>query len=89
VWTIQRVSVQSSLNHLIRPHQHVGRNRQADLLSRFEIDDELELLRLLHREIGKLSAFEDLVHLGSGAPIKVIEVRPIGHKAALIDVLLP
>jgi hypothetical protein len=32
---------------LIRPHQHIGTNRQADLLRRFEIDDELELLRLL------------------------------------------
>src|SRR5207253_9504499 len=36
------------LNHLIRPRQHIGRNRETDLLRRFQIDDELELRRLLH-----------------------------------------
>ena len=36
-------------DHFIRPHQHVRRNRQADLLGGFQIDDELELRRLLDR----------------------------------------
>jgi hypothetical protein len=45
------------LDHLIRPRQHVGRNRQADLLGRFQIDDELELCRLLHRQVGGLGSF--------------------------------
>jgi hypothetical protein len=49
-----------SSNHLIRPRQHVGRNRQADLLRCFKIDNELELLRLLYRQISGLSAFENL-----------------------------
>ena len=40
-----------SLDHSVRPRQHVRRNRQADLLGSFEIDDELELLWLLHRKI--------------------------------------
>ena len=52
----------SSLNHLIRSHQHVWRNRQADLLSGLEIDHQLKLRRLLHREIGRLGALEDSVH---------------------------
>ena len=34
-------------NDLIRPYQHVRWNRQADLLGGFQIDDELELFRLL------------------------------------------
>ena len=42
-----RISV--SLDHFIRPRQHIRRNRQADLLRRLKIDDELELRRLLHR----------------------------------------
>jgi hypothetical protein len=37
-------------DHLIRPRKYVGRDRQADLLRRFEIDDELEFDRLLGRE---------------------------------------
>ena len=36
-----------SPDHLIRSRQHVRRNRHADLLCGFEIDDELKLRRLL------------------------------------------
>ena len=36
-----------SFDHFIRSRQHVGRNRQTDLLRGFQIDDELELCRLL------------------------------------------
>jgi hypothetical protein len=42
----------SSLDHLIRSHQHIWWNRQADLLSRFQIDDELE------RQVDLLGGFE-------------------------------
>ena len=45
-----------SFDDLIRPRQHVGRNRQADLLSRFKVDNELELYRLLYRKFGRLRA---------------------------------
>jgi hypothetical protein len=31
----------SLLDHLIRTRQHVGRNRQTDLVGVFQIDDEL------------------------------------------------
>jgi hypothetical protein len=46
----------------------VRRDRQADLLGRFEIDDELELHWLLHGKISRLRAFEDLVHVRAEAP---------------------
>ena len=48
------------LDHLIRPHQHVRRNRQADLLRGFEIDDELKLRRLLDRQVAGLAPFKIL-----------------------------
>jgi hypothetical protein len=38
-----------SLNYPIRSYEHVRRNRQADLLRGFEIDNEFELRRLLNR----------------------------------------
>src|SRR5215510_5965064 len=37
-----------SFDHFICPREHVRRNRQGDLLSGFEIDNELELGRLFH-----------------------------------------
>jgi len=45
------------LDHPIRPHQHVGRNRQADLLGGFEVDSEFKFHRLLHRNVSGLSSF--------------------------------
>jgi hypothetical protein len=38
-----------SLDYLVCSRQHIGRNRPADLLGGFQIDDKLELSRLLHR----------------------------------------
>ncbi len=53
-------------NHLGRLIKDLGRNRDAELLSRLEIDDQLELLWLLYGKIGWLRALEDLVNPGIG-----------------------
>ena len=49
-----------SLDHPIRPRQHLRRNRQADLLGCFEIDHQLELRRLLDRQSAGLAPFRIL-----------------------------
>jgi len=71
-------------NHPLRPHQHIRRNCQADLLRRFQIDDELELLSPFQRQISGLSAFQDLVHDGRGAPAQVAHVRSVRQQASRI-----
>jgi hypothetical protein len=48
----QRAAYFQSSNHFVRPVQQRLRNCDANLLGSFEIDDELKLCRLLHREIG-------------------------------------
>jgi len=50
-----------SLDQLGRPREHLRRNRQADLLGRFQIDHELKLGRLLDRQIGGLGSLQDSV----------------------------
>ena len=55
-----------SLDQPTRPGEHLRRNRQADLLGRLEIDDKLELLRLLHRS-GLLGTFHVFVYENSRA----------------------
>src|SRR5215813_7857722 len=52
-----------SFDHFVCSCQDVRQDRQADLLGRFEIDNKLELLRLLHRQIGGLRPLENLVHV--------------------------
>ena len=41
-------------DHSIRSRQHIWRNREADLLGRFEIDHQLKLCRLFDRKVGGL-----------------------------------
>jgi len=41
------LTIHSLPDDFIRPDQHIRRNRQTDLLGRLQIDDELELHRLL------------------------------------------
>jgi hypothetical protein len=57
-----------SLDQLVRPSEHLRRDRQADLLRRFKIDHELELRRLLHWKISRLGALEDFVHVIRDTP---------------------
>jgi hypothetical protein len=76
-----------SLDHFIRSIQHRLRNGQADLLRRFEIDDELELYWLFHRQISRLGTFQNLVHVRSGTPMEVSVICSIEHETAFIDKL--
>src|SRR5215467_5999260 len=55
-------------DHSIRSHQHIGRDRQADLLGRFEIDHQFEFRRLLDWQIGGLGAFQNLVDISRCTP---------------------
>src|SRR5262245_20286717 len=75
------------LDHFIRPHQHIRRNRQADLLRRFEIDDEFKLCRLLHGKVGGLGTLQDLVHICSGTPVQVDNVRAVAHKTPSLYII--
>jgi hypothetical protein len=45
------------LNNFVCPREHSRRDRQSNLLRRLQIDDELELRRLLDWQIGGLGPF--------------------------------
>jgi hypothetical protein len=64
----------------IRSGQHVWRNREADLLGGFEIDNELELRRLLDRQVGWLSAFQNFVYEYGGTFIEILRFVPYDIK---------
>src|SRR4029077_944473 len=74
-------------DHLIRSRQHVRWNRQADLLGGFQIDDELELRRLLDRQIFRLGAFQDLVDVSGRAPVEISDQGTVSHQATLLGKL--
>src|SRR5262245_31903564 len=78
----------SSLDHLIRSRQHIGRNCQVNLLGGFEIDDEFKLRCLLYWEVRRFGTFQNLVNVVGGLTVLVLGVHPIKHEAALMHILL-
>src|SRR2546425_9637054 len=71
-----------SFYDLVRPCQHIRWNRETDLLRGLQIDHQLELRRLLHWQVSRLGAFEDLVDISGGAPPQVGQGCSVGYKAA-------
>src|SRR5438445_159687 len=66
------------LNHFSRPHENRLRDCQSKRLRSLEVDDQLELRRLLHRKIGGLGTLEDSVRVVSRATVglsKICAVR--------------
>jgi hypothetical protein len=64
----------------VRPHQHIRRNRQTDLLRGLETDHQLKLHGLLDRQISGLRAIKDFVHIRSGAAVQIGNARAIARK---------
>src|SRR5215471_17133062 len=49
------------LDHLVSLKQQRRGDREPECLSGFEVDDQLEFYRPLHRQVRRLGAFENLV----------------------------
>jgi hypothetical protein len=52
------------LDYLVRPRQQRWRDREAERLGGFEVDDELELRRLLDGKVGRSGILQDLTTEG-------------------------
>ena len=62
-----------------------GRHVDAERRGGFQIDDELELGRGLHRQVGRFLAVQDAVDVGGRASVQVDQVGPIRHEATGLD----
>src|SRR5262245_23593285 len=70
------------LDHLVGSSQKGLGYRQADRLCSPEVDDQIELSRLLHWQIGRLRSFEDLVHLGRDPSPQFLVIGAVAHEAS-------
>ena len=73
------------LNHRVRAQQQRLRDGDTERLRGFEVDDQLELRRLLDGEVGRLRALEDLVDVYGGAADEIGHVHCVSHQAACLD----
>src|SRR6186713_614515 len=53
----------NSFNHLVGPREQLGRDLEAERPGSLEIDDELELDGLHHRQIGRRGALQDTANV--------------------------
>src|SRR5262249_4597741 len=57
---------------------------ETECLGDLNVDDQLELSRLLDGEVGGLCPLQDLVHEGGSAPDEEDDARPVRHQAPFI-----
>ena len=69
-----RMTSRYSLDHLVGACEKYVRHFEAKRLCGLEVDHQLEPGRLLDRQVGRLFAFDDLVHMGRGARVDRTEV---------------
>src|SRR6266851_10057040 len=77
----------SSFDDLIRSPQQRVWDLQAERLRGPRVDHELEFLRPLDRQVGRLGAVQDLSDVGATAAESLTQIRSIGQQAAGFGVL--
>src|SRR5262249_52771794 len=79
--TFSRCMLAGSLDHLIGLEAQERGDRDPERLGGLEVDDELVAHRLLHREVSRWGAFQDLIHQDGNALPEVRHPRPIAHQS--------
>jgi integrase len=72
------------LDHLVGALLEEPRHVDPERLRRLEIDHELDLGRLLDRDVGGPSALKDAVDVAGKLAEGVADVRPVGQETAYI-----
>jgi hypothetical protein len=57
-------------DHLVGAPEQGGRHGDAERLRRLQVDNQLDLGRLLHRQVGKLFAFQDAARVDAGKAVR-------------------
>src|SRR5882672_1600947 len=78
-----------SFDRFVRLKKNGLRDRDPDLLCRFQIDHQLELRRLLDGDVGRLGAFQDLVDVTGAIPALDAVAGSVSHQAAVFCVIAP
>src|SRR5262249_10159061 len=80
-----RSSKNLSPDHLVSAQKEPLGDVQPEGLGSGQIDDQIELGRLLDAQISRLCRAQNLVHIFGGAPEHTREIWPIGHQTSGLD----
>src|SRR6266568_8628765 len=75
-------AIAASFDRLVGEQQKLAGDCQPQFSRRLQIDEQLEPGGLLDGQVSWLGAFEDLIHVGRGAPMQVGDARSVGNEAA-------
>jgi len=84
---VNRVPESGLANRLGRLEQEGGGHGEAERLDGLEVDDEVELRRLLDGQLRWSGPFQDAIHVGGGAAQALGHAWPIRHEAARVGKL--
>src|SRR5215470_5654664 len=84
-----RWSIMRYWDDLVSSDEDGLRDRQAQRLRGLEVDDQLELRRLLHWKSGGSLAFEDPVGVRGSSTPEIEQTRPIGSESTRLRTLPP
>ena len=76
------------LDDLVRPQQQRLRDVEPERLRGLQIDDEVELCRLLHGQVCRLGALQDSVNVDCSTSFHLGSIYSIGHEATWLDEIL-
>src|SRR6516164_747891 len=71
-----------SLDHLVRERQKIIGNLYTKCLCSLEVNYELELSHLHHRQVGRLLALENAANVKAHQSVHLGDAGPIAHQAA-------
>src|SRR5262252_1532201 len=69
-----------SAAHLVGPEEDRRSNRQAQGLSRLQVDVQVELVRPLHGEVRRLGPLQNLIHKAGRELAQLGAIGPIGEQ---------
>src|SRR5690348_12138169 len=78
-------SFRGLLNNLVRAQQQGLRNREAQCLRSVQVDDKVELGRLLDWKVGGPCPLEDLVYVARSATGITQIAYPVAHEASRLS----
>src|ERR1700687_4287636 len=80
-------SLDRLLNYVVRSREHRGGDREAHGFRGPQINHQLDLRRLLHRKIGRLSSSKHFVDIACDAFVVVAVTQTIADEATCLHVL--
>src|SRR5262245_32309135 len=72
----------TSLDHFVGAAEQRDWKSDAERMGGLEIDDQLGFCGLLHREVGRLLAFEDASGIAASETVPVRNTASVAHQAA-------